>query len=706
MSAALLASWTRRARVRSALDDALGFVPAVAAAAIAAGRWAGPLSAAGLAVGGAVVVGAAALARARRLDRPWLVRRLDQGRPELEDSTDLLAADRAALPPLQRLQRDRVQARLAGDGPDPRPAWSTRRLWTAWAAGLAASAAVLAWPRAGGLAPAADGPPPPAGAPRLVASRLHVVPPAYTGLAPRDLPGLDAQVPQGSRLEWTLRFSPRPEGAELAVTEGSPPPLRRAGDDWTAGLTLDRSLLYRIAVRGGPAAAAPPLHRLEAIADTPPQVRVLQPVRTLTEVSGGRRSWALLFEAEDDYGAAPDAVLRLTVAQGEGEQVGFSERRLTLHGSGPPRRRRYAASLDLAALGFKPGGDLVAQLLVSDLRAPSPQTTASPSLILRWPSAPETAAEGLDGAVKKVLPAYLRSERQIIIDAERLIRERGGLSPARFQARSDGLGADQQGLRLRYGQFLGGENEQAENALPTSDADEAPARAPAASADAPVPAKPFGAEGDVTRTYGHAHDETESSALEPSTRAKLKLSVDQMWAAETHLRQGDPAGALPYANKALAFLKEAQQAERVFVPHTGLAPPPIDETRRLTGKRDGLDRNALELAPAGAVDPAPFAAWRALADAPGPASAADPAAALAMLERWLSTDAARGADRLAVAAAIDAVRREPRCERCRRGLRGLVWTLLQRPPAHVARRPELDAAGRRYLDALGGAASR
>jgi hypothetical protein len=706
MSVTLIDRWTHQARQRGALDDTLIGAPLVLITAVAAWRLAGVAVALGAVVLGLLILATAALMRGRRFNRAWTVRRLDGMRPELEDSSDLLAVDRAGLAPLQRLQYDRVQNRLAAAAPDPRPAWSVRRIAIAWALGLLALLAILLWPRDGALAPAHEGAASPPGVPLLVGQRLRVIPPAYTGLAPRDLASLDGQVPQGSRLEWTLRFAPRPDAAELSVIQGQPLGLDPAGQDWRAGLTLDRSLLYRVVPRGGGVTA--PLHRLDAIADAPPQVRVLHPVQGLTLVTPGQKSWSVAFEATDDYGVAPEASLRLTFAEGEGEEVKFRERTLTLHGEGTGRRRLFTASLDFAGLGFKQGGDLVAQLMAKDNRAPSPQTTAGPSLILRWPAPAETMGEGVDAAVKKVLPAYLSSERQIIIDAKQLLKDRPGLTAARFLARSDSLGADQQGQRLRYSQFLGGEKEKAENALPISDDDDAPAAKPATAAKPPLPTGPaaptagFGVEVDVLHDYGHAHDDTESSAVDPSSRGKLKLAVDQMFQAETHLREGDPAGALPFAEKALAFIKEAQQAERVYVPHASSHTPPIDESRRLTGKRDGLAHGALDLAPADEPDPIPAAAWRAL----GAAGPADPTPVLSSLETWLRTDGAQGVDPLAFAAAIDAVRRDPGCAACRASLRGLVWTALKPPLPHAARRPEADAVGRRYLEALGGGRSR
>ena len=96
---------------------------------------------------------------------------------------------------------------------------------------------------------------------------------------------------------------------------------------------------------------------------------------------------------------------------------------MTLHGTGPATSRRFTASLDLAALGMAVGDDLIAQLAVRDTRAPTSQTAQSPGLILRWPADLGQESTGLEGLVKKVMPAYFRSQRQIIIDAEALQKQ-------------------------------------------------------------------------------------------------------------------------------------------------------------------------------------------------------------------------------------------------------------------------------------------
>ncbi|SDX63821.1 hypothetical protein SAMN05421681_106352 [Lysobacter enzymogenes] len=696
------------------------------------GVWLVPLfalSARWLGVGPAcavVVVAIAAVAvrvwrGVRRLDREWLVRRLNALRSDMDDSADLLFAEPDSLRGLQRLQRERLQRRIeAGPDSDLREPQSWRTLAAGATIALALTAAVVLWPQANRMPaePALSPTPPVAaapGQPRLVAQALRIEPPRYTGLPARDEPSLEGRAPEGATLRWRLRFQPQPAQAALVFHDGERLPLRREGEDWSAQRALAKSSLYRIEAAGAPQAQSRRLYRLDLIPDRPPQLRVLQPERGLTLLTRGQKSWPLAFEASDDYGVAAGARLRIVLAQGSGEQITFRERSVELRGSGDATRKRFVHALDLAALGFAVGDDLIVQLSVSDNRAPQPQTALSPSLILRWPADPGSDATGIEGMVKTVLPAYFRSQRQIIIDAEALLAQRRKLDGETFVKKSDAIGVDQRLLRLRYGQFLGEEAE-GEPKLPTSDSDDdhahdghegehrhgdrADAPAPADAHDhdhgAPAAAKPvFGESGSVLQEFGHTHDHAEAATLlDPQTRALLKSALDQMWQSELHLRQGQPQQALPFAYKALGFIKQVQQASRIYLARVGPELPPIDESRRLGGDRAGLARREDALAAASAADPLPAQLWRELQ-----APASQPVD-YAALERWLGANQARVPDPLAFAAALAALRDRPDCGECRARLRGLLWPLLQPPAAAVRAREAGDARDRRYFDAL------
>ena len=696
---ALTARWTRPARLHAWRDTAAVGVPL--ALLVAAIGWRSGGIVAGLALFTLTLAIAAGIAQRRsgRFDRRWLIAALDAARRDLEDSSDLLFADPAALSPLQRIQRTRIAARVEA-APPPVPAQDRRAIGAIAAVALIAAALVLAWPQRpdATLAPAQEGLAAAPGVPRLVAQALAVVPPAYTGLPPRMSATLDARVPAGSQLRWTLRFAPDPRAATLAAVGRAAIPLRHDGSDWRADHRADTPLLYRVTPVGAERAGVPPLHRIDTIPDRPPQVRLDTPRTPLTMLAPGQRSAAVAFVATDDYGVGATARLRIVVAQGEGENVRFSERLLTLAGSGDRRARRFAARLDFTALGFTEAGDIVAQLIVADTRAPAPQTVRGPSVILRRPPAAAAQGGGLEAMTRQVMPAYFRSQRQIIIDAEALLAERPRPPADRFLSRADAIGADQRLLRMRYGQFMGEEvGGGATNAMPTNDEEDG--AKPDADPhdhdhDAPGHASPaFGTATDVTADYGHTHDEAEAATLlDPGTRATLRQALDNMWQSEVALRQGEPRKALPFAYKALRFIKQVQQATRIFLARTGSDLPAVDMARRLTGDRGALGTRALPSAAADPVDATPAAIWRAL-------DGSRPEAALDALSRWLR-GGARVPDPLALAGAADTLRRQPDCARCREALRGQLWQALPRPSPGLARRETGDAVGRRYLDAL------
>ncbi|GAA0670323.1 hypothetical protein FHT00_000593 [Sphingomonas insulae] len=643
-------------------------------------------------------VAAIAQVRGRRFDRRWLIAALDAARPDLEDSSDLLFAASDTLTPLQRVQRDRIAARVDAVAMPPLAVPHGRGGVVILAAiSLMAAALVAAWPDRPGaaLAPAEEGLPALRGVPRLTAQALEVVPPAYTGLPPRSSKILDVRVPAGSQLRWTLRFAPDPRDAALATIGHAAIALRHERRDWLATYRADASLLYRVAAAGAERAGLPPLHRIDTIADRPPQVRLDTPNVPLTVLSAGQRSAVVAFVATDDYGVGASARLRIVVAQGEGENVRFSERLLTLSGSGGPRERRFTTRLDFRALGFTEAGDVVAQLIVADTRAPSAQQVRGPSIILRRPAAVAQGG-GLEAMTRQVMPAYFRSQRQIIIDAEALLAERPRPRADRFLSRSDAIGADQRLLRMRYGQFMGEEvGGGATNAMPTND-DEDDAKVAGAEADHDHPAAAtagLGVTEDVTAEYGHTHDEAEAATLlDPGTRATLRQALDNMWQSERALRQGEPRQALPFAYKALRFIKQVQQATRIFLARTGTDLPAVDMARRMTGERGAMGTRVLPSAAADPVDATPAAIWRAL-DGPRQDAALD------ALSRWLRASPGV-ADPLALAGAIDTVRRRPDCSRCREALRAQMWQVLPRPVPGLARRGDGGVVGRRYLDAL------
>ncbi|CAN5270863.1 DUF4175 family protein [soil metagenome] len=696
------------------------------------------------------------LHRARgRIDDAWIARGLDAQRRDMEDSSALLHAAPDALPPLARLQRTRIAQRLAQSAPpDLRPRWPR---WLPASAAAAIAVALLPVFATSIAELVRREPPPaatarPAAAPgqRLARISLEMTPPAYTGLPTTRGTALDARVPDGAQLRWSLQLARPAQALAFEFHDGSTLALQHRQGEWTGTRTLDRDSVYRVLVDGGTLDVGR-WHRLVLRRDRPPQVQVRLPEHSLTVLDRAQTGWDLLVEASDDYGLGP-ARLELTLAQGTGENIAVSKRTLTLSGTGDARARRYRRRVDLGALGFAVGDDLVVRVLVDDARAPTAQTTRSASYILRWPAPPPAQASGAEGLVKRTLPAYFRSQRQIIIDTEALLAERPRLAAPTVESRSDAIGVDQRILRLRYGQFLGEESESGRKLPPApapapapapkpnaaGGADSVTADAPAAdalAADAhddehgdrhdgkqPAPTGGFGVDtAGVVADFSHTHDESEAATLlDPDTRALLKSALDAMWLAEGELRTAHPERALPHAYRALRLVKQVQQASRIYLARVGLELPPIDTTRRLQGKRAGIapSRDTWRALPGGA-SPA-LGMWQVLAQRDtAPASRAQDAA-VETFSLWLRDDAgaanaanavADGGDgavaadaaiaqRLALFEAFARWREDPRCQPCIAGLRAALWPLLPTAPAALPPRVLTDAAGRRYLDAL------
>lgn len=711
-------AWRRARRRRVLITLSLG-VPWVAAASALALRVAGFDIACVIATVALLVTVGVAITRARHLDRHWLQRQLD-GSGASEDSADLLFTDDTALNPLQRRQRAHVLVRLEHAVPELRPRWPRAAIALCVVGGGAAALLALGWPHAAPSSMAALAPQArttTAGPPRLQSTRLRIEAPAYTGQPARTQNALDAKVAADSRLSWSVRFDRAPRAAWLQFHDGRRLPLREHEGQWQAQDVARTPVLYRIVSE--PALADTRLHRLDVVADRAPTVRVIDPPSSLVLGTPGQRQWTLRFEASDDHAVAGQATLSITTTQGSGENITFVRRSVALTGTGTPTARRFAHTLDLAALGAQPGNDVIAQLEVRDNRAPSPQIGRSNSVILRLPSTEAVRGAELEGRIKKTLPAYFRSQRQIIIDAEALIRERRRLAADPFMTRSDAIGVDQRILRMRYGQFLGEESEGAPKAPPTSDlptsdvpvadtqdddhahdhdarigADDEHGHDHGGAAAAPQAPPVFGSATDVLSEYGHTHDHAEAATLlDPQTRATLKAALDQMWSSEGELRQGRPEQALPHAYKALGFIKQVQQAERIYLARVGPELPPVDEGRRLGGDRAGLSSRALPLAARTPPDPVVVEAWQRLGDG-------DQMPDLDALAAWQQRNSAFLPDALDLAAAIEQLRIEPGCDGCRERLRAQLWRAVQRPLPQVTRRNAADAMGERYLDAL------
>lgn len=623
---------------------------------------------------------------AAKLNRLWLIRQLDHRRIDLENSSDLIFASSENLSSLQQLQQQRVLQRIVNGGElDLRATLPWRYILISLFLASIISALALYWPVAGQSflqTQATKNIQVNKNNATIVLQKIVVTikSPSYTGLAIRSESSLTIKAPENSQIEWKLIFSAQPKQVDIVFLDGKRLPMQAIEGQWRAKYALSKSSLYRIEIN---ALRLPTdkLYRLESVKDLPPVLRVTAPDRTLSMAEYGQSDWQINFEADDDYGLGL-AQMRIQLAQGSGENIKFKQLMQTLQGQGGRKQKRYMTKINLRELGLVAGDDLIVQFIVSDQRTPKANTRLSSSYILRWPPEDSAEASGVQGMLKKVVPAYFRSQRQIIIDTEKLIVDRKKLNKDEFELRSDNIGVDQRLLRLRYGQFLG---EESEGFGEDDHADEPPVKQSASA--------------EILSEYGHTHDTPEAATLlDPETKKLLRAALNEMWQAELHLRQAQPKLALPFENRALEFIKKVQQADRIYLARVGNELPPIDESRRLSGDRKNLSHNAEQFVTAPVQDTALILFWQALShpyDVKSPESLDFNA-----LNNWINTHQDTLPDVLSLLSALDALQQKPQCISCRNDVRKQLWPLMPKPNAVPDSRPAPNDNGQRYLQLL------
>ena len=610
----LRARWNRARLLRAGMESAgLGLLAAALALAGSAFGGLSPAWMTLLPLGAGCAAALAAFLRRRpvRATQAELVSHLDRTYPEFEDSSSLWLRRADELGTLERLQLRRIDAAWERALSEPRPGRPSplgpapgylRR--SAALVALGACAAFGAFLLAGHPAPPAAGrahgpaatassaavPSQGARLPGLRSGGLSIEPPAYTRRPPRAVAGLDAEVEEGSAVRWDLEFDAPVLAASLVLGEGPGGRLELKPTEgrFTGGAVIRSTQIYRIAIAlpGGARMDLPAVHALKVVADQPPSVEVVAPASARTQIDPSvPDGWKveIRVSATDDYGLG-SARLVATLAKGTGEGVKFREQSIPLEGAGGEVKHTYSKVLDLAKLGLEPGDELYFHAVVGDQRTPQPNLAVSETRFISVKGGDEhTSASGLGVTGVNLVPEYFRSERQLILDTERLVADRASIPEPEFRRRSEDLGYDQGLLKMRYGQFMGQEDDDDAAVSP----DEARKRKlAAAQPERGVPAK----SAEILAPYVDQHDSAEATTLfDQEVKGSLREVIAAMWEAEGQLRTDRPEQALPAENRALRVLKALQQGSRLYVQRVGFEPAPLDlDGRRLKGDLAGV----------------------------------------------------------------------------------------------------------------------
>ena len=400
---------------------------------------------------------------------------------------------------------------------------------------------------------------------------IQINPPAYTGKRSRAQQAFSILAEENSMIEWKLESNLPLDSVVLILNDSAHYRFKSADmnhTQWQLRLPATVNGIYQIKLPS----KISDHYALELIRDQIPLIQIQSPKQYTVIDYGEPKQLSLIADVKDDYGIV-SANLVATVASGGGESVKFKEHQFPLtNGGNAFPQSQFKKRIDLNTLNMQPGDELYYYVKAIDNHQ---QEARSDIYILKLTDTAELKEmNGIVNAIN-VKPDYFRSQRQIIIETEQLLRDQDTISAEQFKSRSNELGVDQKLLRLRYGKFLG---EESEGNIGDSRFDSDDDHGSAASTV-------FGDANAVIDAYSHKHDNAEdASFFDAETKKQLKAVLTEMWGSELKLRTFFPKEALPYQYKALRLLKELQQSSRAYVAKTNVKTTPLKFEKRLTGE--------------------------------------------------------------------------------------------------------------------------
>lgn len=401
--------------------------------------------------------------------------------------------------------------------------------------------------------------------------RVRVVPPSYSGLSVEEVTG-DAplRVLAGSEIEVSVRARGPVDGATLSFN-GQTNQMRSLGDTAFAGsFTASASGAFELRILADEKRAPAPFVRaVETYADAVPEVRLTEPTGDQLLRTVPSSPINVRWTARDDLGLA-GMTLKYIKSRGEGDAAKFTNGELAQGRVEHLTAREWqgASVLDLTRLDVRAGDTLVFWVEARD-RNPSPNNTGRSASLAIAIAGPEGVKLNLSDLRPSEIGRFLLSQRQIIINTEKLHNERARLAPEEIKRRANGIAADQREFKNSFNDYIRIEG--------AGEHEETATGAGAESVEEQVQAT---AE---ERTQPHDHGIPEPPTGSPSSVRDMIYAIRAMWDAEDALSLSDTAKALVYEREALTRLKRAQLATR-YVPPIVAQSKPIDLKRRYAGE--------------------------------------------------------------------------------------------------------------------------
>ncbi|WP_336093137.1 tryptophan-rich sensory protein [Leeuwenhoekiella sp. CH_XMU1409-2] len=437
--------------------------------------------------------------------------------------------------------------------------------------------------------------------PKIIKQAVTVRYPGYTGIAARTSEKMDIKALEGSQITWILTFD-QPVDSVFMESQSAQYAMKTNAKTYqrTQQLTTSGFYSFRFVDTLGNAYVSD-LHSIETLVDAPPQVDILNLDQFTSFEPGDEKNIAFDTQIIDDYGIGA-AYIVATVSRGSGESVKFREEQIPFNSAIAKGSKQHSLSqkLNLDQLKMEPGDELYFYVHAQDLKIPKPNVARSETYFAVIKDTTEYEYVEAGGMGVDLLPDYFRSQRQLIIDTKKLLKDKPNLSAKEFNSTSNELAFDQKSLRLKYGEFMGDEAEgglaaQTEDPGVLSEEEGDPlaeySHRHDSSNEHNLVDEEHEHEGEETEEedplekYVHNHSDPEESTLfAKSLKQKLRAALNIMWDAELHLRMFEPEKSLLYQNEALELIQEIKNSSRIYVHRIGFDPPPIKEDKRLTGE--------------------------------------------------------------------------------------------------------------------------
>ena len=443
--------------------------------------------------------------------------------------------------------------------------------------------------------------------PKLINQSLTIHYPNYTNLRASKSSKMDVNAVEGSRLSWELEFSDALETVSIENMENSYV-MELKDEKYTFSISLTSSSFYNFKFldKNGNTYFSD-LYAIEVTKDKAPIVDI-KGIEQFTQFEfTDDKTVQFNSEITDDYGLN-EAYIVATVSKGSGESVKFREEQLSFDASlkRGSKSQNLSKKISLDAMKMEPGDELYFYVHASDLKSPNPNISRSETYFVAIKDT-TTNTFGVEGTLGvDRMPDYFRSQRQLIIDTEKLIKQRGQLSKEDFNFTSNELGFDQKALRIKYGEFMGEEQAEEEGVVTQDNLEEFEAENEHHDEEEDLLAeythdhdgsnehnlvdeKKEAESKNPLEAFAHSHDDAEMATLfEESLRSKLLKALGEMWDSELYLRLYEPEKSLPYQYRALSLLQDIKNSARIYVHRIGFDPPPIKEDARLSGKLEEI----------------------------------------------------------------------------------------------------------------------